>query len=158
MTPLDMLRDHPFLADVPEPWLTRLTGYARPVVWHPGHRLFQAGQPAERFWLVRGGEVALDFSVPGRGDVGIEAIGPGGVLGWSWLFPPYRWQFGAVAVRRSTAVEFTAVGVRRLMESDDAFGRQLTARFMSVVVDRLQAARVRLLDLYGYPAALPPTG
>ena len=90
--------------------------------------------------------------------MGIETIGAGGVLGWSWLFPPYRWQFGAVAVQRSTAVEFTAEGVRRLMESDDRLGRQLTARFMSVVVDRLQASRVRLLDLYGYPAALPPTG
>ncbi len=62
-------------------------------------------------------------------------------------------------MRRSTAVEFTADGVRRLMESDDAFGRQLTTRFMSVVVDRLHAARGRLLDLYGYsPVALPPTG
>ncbi len=150
MTPLEMLRVHPFLAGLPQEWLPRLTGYARPVVWHPGHRLFVAGQPAQRFWLVRVGEVELDFPVPGRGNVGIEAIGAGGVLGWSWLFPPYRWQFGAVAVQRSTTVEFDAAGVRRLMESDDALGRQLTARFMSVVVDRLQASRVRLLDLYGY--------
>ncbi|MFE9657997.1 cyclic nucleotide-binding domain-containing protein [Micromonospora sp. NPDC006431] len=128
------------------------------MVWHPGHRLFRAGQPAERFWLVRGGEVALDFPVPGRGDVGIETIGAGGVVGWSWLFPPYRWQFGAVAVRRSLAVEFQAAGVRRLMESDDALGRQLTTCFMSVVVDRLQASRVCLLELYGYQTTLPPTG
>ncbi|WKU05301.1 cyclic nucleotide-binding domain-containing protein [Micromonospora sp. HUAS LYJ1] len=153
MTPLEMLTEHPFLAGLPPQWLPRLTGYARPVVWHPGHRLFRAGQPAERFWLVRGGEVALDFPVPARGDVGIESIGPGGVLGWSWLFPPYRWQFGAVAVRRTPTVEFTAEGVRRLMESDDALGRQLTTRFMSVVVDRLQASRGRLLDLYGYPTS-----
>src|SRR4029453_10809983 len=104
-----------------------------------GPGLCRAGQPAERFWLVRSGEVALDFPVPGRGDVGIETIGPGGVLGWSWLFPPYRWPVGGVAVQRSTAVEFTAEGVRRLMEADDALGRQLTTRFMSVVVDRLQA-------------------
>ncbi|MEU9509674.1 cyclic nucleotide-binding domain-containing protein [Micromonospora sp. NPDC048170] len=158
MTTLDVLRAHPFLAGLPEPWLPRLAGHARPVVWHPGHRLFRAGRPAERFWLVRTGRVALDFEVPGRGDVEIETIGPGGVLGWSWLFPPYRWQFGAVAVQRSTAVEFTAEGVRRLMESDDALGRQLTTRFMSVVVDRLHAARGRLLDLYGYPVNAPPTG
>ncbi|MFC3501967.1 cyclic nucleotide-binding domain-containing protein [Micromonospora krabiensis] len=158
MTTLDVLRAHPFLAGLPEAWLPPLASYARPVVWHPGHRLFRAEQPAERFWLVRGGQVTLDFAVPGRGDVEIETIGAGGVLGWSWLFPPYRWQFGAVAGQRSTAIEFTAAGVRRLMESDDALGRQLTSRFMSVVVDRLHAARCRLLDLYGYPTALPPTG
>ncbi|MEV4543769.1 Crp/Fnr family transcriptional regulator [Micromonospora echinaurantiaca] len=158
MTTLDVLRAHPFLAGLPEPWLPRLAGYARPVVWHPGHRLFRAGQPAQRCWLVRDGQVALDFAVPGRGDVEIEVIGPGGVLGWSWLFPPYRWQFGAVAVRRSTAVEFNAAGLRWLMESDDALGRQLTTRLMSVVVDRLHAARGRLMELYGYPTPEPTAG
>lgn len=151
MTPLDVLREHPFLTGLPPECLPRLTGYARPVVWHPGHRVFRAGQPAERFWLLSGGEVALDFPVPGRGDIGIETIGTGGVLGWSWIFPPYRWQFGAVAVRRTTTVEFSAEGVRRLIESDDALGRQLTLRLMAVVVDRLQASRGRLLELYGYP-------
>lgn len=70
------------------------------------------------------------------------------------MFPPYRWQFGAVAVRRTTTVEFTAEGVRRLMEADDALGRQLTTRFMNVVVDRLQASRGRLRDLYGYPTSV----
>ncbi|TNH29268.1 cyclic nucleotide-binding domain-containing protein [Micromonospora orduensis] len=153
MTALDVLREHPFLAGLPPEWLPRLAGYARPVVWHPGHRLFRAGQPAERFWLISGGEVALDFPVPGRGDVGIETIGAGGVLGWSWIFPPYRWQFGAVAVRRTTTIELTAEGVRRLIDSDDALGRQLTLRLMAVVVDRLQASRGRLRELYGYPAA-----
>ncbi|SCE67975.1 Cyclic nucleotide-binding domain-containing protein [Micromonospora coriariae] len=152
MTALDLLREHPFLAGLPREWLPRLTGYARPVVWHPGHRVFRAGQPAERFWLISGGEVALDFPVPGRGDVGIETIGAGGVLGWSWIFPPYRWQFGAVAVRRTTTLEFAAEGVRRLIESDDALARQITLRFMAVVVDRLQASRGRLLELYGYPS------
>ncbi len=158
MTTLDVLRAHPFLAGMPESSLARLAAYARPVVWHPGQRLFRAGRPAERFWLVRGGEVLLDVAVPGRGDVGIESIGAGGVLGWSWLYPPYRWQFGAVAVQRSTAVEFTAAAVRRLIDSDDGLGKELTTRFMAVVVDRLQAARSRLLDLYGYPSELPSAG
>lgn len=42
-----------------------------------------------------------DFHVPGRGDVGIETIAAGSVPGWSWLFPPYQWQFGAVVVERT---------------------------------------------------------
>ncbi|WP_433732447.1 hypothetical protein ACQP2Y_23335 [Actinoplanes sp. CA-051413] len=35
--------------------------------------------------------VALDFHVPGRGDIVIERVGAGGVVGWSWLLPPYPW-------------------------------------------------------------------
>ncbi|RAO61631.1 hypothetical protein LUPAC06_00834 [Micromonospora saelicesensis] len=113
----------------------------------PGTNGPRAANPGGVGW----DQVALDFPVPGRGDIGIETIGAGGMLGWSWIFPPYRWQFGAVAVRRTATVEFSAEGVRRLIESDDALGRQLTLRLMAVVVDRLQASRGRLLELYGHP-------
>jgi CRP-like cAMP-binding protein len=81
----------------------------------------------------------------------IEKLGADTVLGWSWLFPPYRWQFGALAVEQTEAIEFDADGVRRLVAEDAELGRELTTRFMGVVVDRLQASRARLLDLYGYP-------
>lgn len=147
-TTLDLLAEHPFLAGLPRPWLERLSFQAHPAVRHLGHRLFHENHPAERFWLVRTGRVALDIHVPGRGDVAIEAIGPGSVVGWSWLFPPYRWHFGAVAAEQTAVIEFNAAGVRRLMDDDPQLGYELTTRFMSVVVDRLQATRVRLLDIY----------
>jgi CRP-like cAMP-binding protein len=90
--------------------------------------------------------------LPGRGDVVVETLGPGAVLGWSWLFEPYRWHFGAVAVEETLTVEMDGAGVRRLCEQDPALGYELTRRFMAVVVHRLQANRMRLLDLYGGPA------
>lgn len=148
---IDLLESHPFLADLPRPWLERLSYQARPGVRHSGQRIFQQGSAADRFWLLRSGQVALDFHVPGRGDVGIETIAAGSVLGWSWLFPPYRWEFGAVAVDRTLTIEFDAAGTRRLIAEDDALGRELTTRFMRVVVDRLHAARTRLMELYAYP-------
>jgi len=151
-TMLDLLAEHPFLDGLPQPWLERLSFQAHPAVRHPQHRLFHENHQADRFWLLRSGRVALDFHVAGRGDVVIETIGAGSVVGWSWLFPPYRWHFGAVAAEQTLVIEFDAKGVRRLMNDDHGLGHELTKRFMSVVVDRLQATRVRLLDLYGYPA------
>ncbi|HEX7743724.1 MAG TPA: cyclic nucleotide-binding domain-containing protein [Micromonosporaceae bacterium] len=153
MTTLDLLAEQSFLAGMPRQWLERLSFQAHPVVRSPRRRLFQENGPARHFWLLRSGQVALDIHVPGHGDVVVETLGPGSVLGWSWLFPPYRWHFGAVTVDQTLAVEFDAPGVRRLIADDGDFGRELTTRFMAVVVDRLQATRVRLLDAYGYPAA-----
>ena len=147
---LDLLTGQPFLADMPRPWLARLALHGHPAVRAGGNRLFHAGGAADRFWLLRSGSVAVDLHVPGRGDVVIEMIGPGGVVGWSWLFPPYRWHFGAVAAERTAVVEFEAAGVRAMMGDEPAFGYDLTTRFMRIVVDRLQAARIRLVDLYGY--------
>jgi CRP/FNR family cyclic AMP-dependent transcriptional regulator len=145
-TTLDLLTEHRFLDGLPRPWLQRLSGQAHRAVWHSGHRLFSENRPADRFWLLREGAVALDTSVPGGGVVTIDTVGAGDILGWSWLFPPYRWHFGAVAVEHTLAIEFNAAGVRRLAEEDHALGHELTSRLMKVVVDRLQATRIRLLN------------
>ncbi|MDG4786697.1 cyclic nucleotide-binding domain-containing protein [Micromonospora sp. WMMD1102] len=146
-----LLAEQPFLAGLAPGWLDRLTAYAHPVYRNRGYRLFAAGRSATRFWLLRSGQVALDLPTHGRGDVVIETVGGGEVLGWSWLFAPHRWQFGAMAVEPVRAVEFDASGVRHLMADDPTLGYELNRRFMAVMLDRLQATRTRLLDLYGYP-------
>src|SRR3954452_7642124 len=102
MAPLsvfDQLVLHPLARDLPLGRLRRLAVHGRPVLRHTGYRLFREDGPADRFWLLRSGVVALDFSVPGRGDVVIERVGADGVVGWSWLIPPYRWTLGAVVAQ-----------------------------------------------------------
>ena len=43
------------------------------------------------------GAVSLEFTAPGRGPLVIETLHRGDVVGWSWLFEPYRWEFDARA-------------------------------------------------------------
>jgi CRP-like cAMP-binding protein len=156
MTALDLIHGHPFLDDLEPRWLDRLALLARRANYHQGYRLFSEGGKADHFWLVRDGLIALDIHAAGRGNVTIETIGAGTVLGWSWQFPPYRWHFGAVAAEHTLTVRFDADGVRRLCAEEPALGYELSQRFMSVVVERLQATRLRLLDLYGIPGGPPP--
>jgi CRP-like cAMP-binding protein len=154
MAPLsvfDQLVLHPFFGDLPAGPLRRLAVHGRPMMRHTGHRLFREEGPADRFWLLRSGVVALDFHVPGRGDVVIERVGAGNVVGWSWLLPPYRWTLGAIVAEDCHAIEFDAVRVRSLISEDPDLGRELTARFLAVMGSRLQAARHRLVELYAYP-------
>ena len=86
--------------------------------------------------------------VPGRGDQIVETLGASTVLGWSWLNPPYRWHFGAVARLATTAIAFDASSVRRRCDADPAFGYAALRSFTPVIIERLQATRLRLLDLY----------
>jgi CRP/FNR family transcriptional regulator, cyclic AMP receptor protein len=157
LTVFDQIAMHPFLGDLPTGWLQRLAPHAHMVLRHHGTRLFCEEEPATSFWLVRSGAVALDFHVPGRGDIVIERIGAGGVVGWSWLVAPYRWSLGAVVADECRALEFHAAGVRAAIAEDPDLGRELTARFLCVMGDRLQAARRRLAELYAYPADLSGT-
>jgi CRP/FNR family cyclic AMP-dependent transcriptional regulator len=99
--------------------------------------------------------VALEVHDPRRGSIVLETIGPGHVVGWSWLFPPYRWQWDARATEPVGAVAIDGACLRSKAEADPAFGYELMKRLGAVILDRLQAARIRLLDMYGGGA---PTG
>jgi CRP-like cAMP-binding protein len=150
--PAPVLADHEFFRGMPAGHLDRLADVARSDDLPAGHRLFDEGGPADRFWLIWSGRVVLDLHVPGRGDLIIESLGPGAVLGWSWLFPPYEWRFGAVATEPVRAIVFDAAAVRIRCADDPVLGYELTRRFAAVMLDRLQNTRMRLLDLYGAPA------
>ncbi|WP_067474764.1 cyclic nucleotide-binding domain-containing protein [Actinomadura hibisca] len=121
--------------------LTRLASAARRVEWAEGHRIFGKGEPAERFWLIGSGEVSLDLRVPGRGDLVVETLGPGTVLGWSWMVPPHRWRYRALVSQPGGALEFDGRLVRTLCAADPSFGYRLTTRLMSVLLDRMENAR-----------------
>ncbi|HTJ36107.1 MAG TPA: cyclic nucleotide-binding domain-containing protein [Dactylosporangium sp.] len=152
ITTYDLMVAHPFLAGLPAEHVERLSRWARRAPFRAGTRIFEENGRAQRFYLVRDGSVDLRTKVPGHGEVVVETIGPGSVLGWSWLFPPYRWHFSAVTTDPVLSIALDGAGVRRLCADDPELGYELTTRFMAVVVERMQATRLRLLDLYQAPA------
>lgn len=145
---------HPFFAALTDGQRGALAGDGAAVTLAVGERLFDEGGIADRFWLIEDGSVALDMRVPGRGDQIVETLGSGTVLGWSWLNPPYRWHFGAVARLATTAIQFDAPAVRRRCDADPAFGYAALRAFTPVITERLQTTRLRLLDLYATPSQL----
>ncbi|ALV37614.1 Crp/Fnr family transcriptional regulator [Streptomyces sp. NPDC101209] len=127
----------------------RLLRIGREAEFPQGARLFEEGGHADRFWIVRSGTVALDMHVPGRRPPVIETIGTGDLVGWSWLYEPFVWQLGAGAVTALRAYEFDAVAVRLMCLNDAEFGRAVEHWVGRVLAHRLNAARARLVDLYG---------
>ncbi|GGN84702.1 hypothetical protein GCM10010112_64260 [Actinoplanes lobatus] len=142
----------PFFSALTTEQFTVLSADGRPVTYRPGERIFTEGGVADRFWLIETGRVALDMHVPGRGDQIIETLAAGTLLGWSWLYPPYRWQFGALAHEATDGLAFDASSVRRRCAADPTFGYAILRCFTPVIIERLQATRLRLLDLYASPA------
>jgi CRP-like cAMP-binding protein len=146
---------HPFFAELTPEHLDTLAADGTPATYALGERIFAEGGAADRFWLVETGSVALDMRVPGRGDQIVETLVAPTVLGWSWLAPPYRWHFGALAREATAAIAFDAASVRRRCEADPVFGYAILRCFTPVITARLQATRLRVLDLYASPAQAP---
>lgn len=140
------LAGHRFFRGMPAPHLDFLAGVTSLATVPAGHRLFEAGEVAHRFWLIRAGQVMVDMRAPGAGRVVIETLGRGEMLGVSWFIPPFQWQFGAVAGQPAELFEADAAAVRGRCETDPGFGYEFTRRMIVVVARRLQATRIRLLD------------
>jgi CRP/FNR family transcriptional regulator, cyclic AMP receptor protein len=141
----------PVFAGLPADHAAQLAGCAQTIGWKEGETLFREGDDADKFFVVRRGRVALELFVPNGGALTIETIEPGEVVGWSWLFPPYRWHFDGRAVGPVRAVAVDGACLRRKCDDDSALGYELMRRFSQVMLERLQATRLRLADVYGSP-------
>ena len=133
---------------LPAEYRGKLMSMAHDVRYPPDTRLFDEGGRADHFWIIESGTVALDMRVPGRRAAVIDTLGAGELLGWSWLYEPHRWRFGARTVGPVRAHEFDAEAVRQMGRTDPEMESAIALWVGGVVVRRLNAARTRLLDLY----------
>lgn len=136
-------------AALPSPGRERLQNLAQEVAFPAGTRIFEEGGRADRFWVIHTGSVVLDTPVPGRPPAPVATLGPGDLLGCTWLFPPYTWHLGAEAQSDVRAEQFDATVVRALSRADLEFGEALARRVAEIIAHRMQSARIHLLDLYG---------
>jgi CRP/FNR family transcriptional regulator, cyclic AMP receptor protein len=143
------VREHPFFAGLDEGFLGLVCGCARNVVFQAGDYLFHEGAPADQFYLLRHGRVGLEITVPGRSAVTFQTLVAGEIVGVSWLFPPYRWTYDARALELTRAIALDAACLRGKCEQDHDLGYDRMKRFVPVVVERLHATRMQILDVYG---------
>ena len=144
-----VLRDVPVFAGLAPEQLSLIAGCGSNVRFAEGEVLFREGDPADAFYVVRHGSVALETFVPARGAITIETLEAGEVVGWSWLFAPYRWHFDARALSLVRATAFDGACLRGKCADDPRLGYELMSRFAQVLIERLQWTRLRLLDVYG---------
>jgi CRP-like cAMP-binding protein len=142
-TLIEKIAAHPFMREIPAKHIEVLAHCAMEVSFHAGELIFRQGDPANRFYLLQSGKVQLEAS-NGRSVI-VQTIGGGDVLGWSWLFPPYRWQFDARAIEPCSAIFLYGSRLREICEENTDLGYDLLKTTSRVLIERLQAARRELL-------------
>ena len=144
-----LLAETPLFAGAAGSVLAPIAGCGRNVALAADQYVFREGAPADEFYLIRRGRVALEQHDPRRKTLVVETLGPGDLLGAAWLVPPHRFEFDARAVEPTGCVAFDARCIRERCDADPILGYALMRRFVPLLVERLQAARRQALDLYG---------
>jgi len=144
-----MLAEHPFFQGLAPHHLRMIAHRAAEDTFREQGYIFSEGEKAGKFYAIYKGKVVLEAFAAQRGPITIETLEGGEVLGWSWLFPPYRWRYSARVVEPAQVIVMDGVYLRDQAEDDHEFGYELEKRLAQVVVQRLQATRLRLLDVYG---------
>ena len=143
-----LLAEHPFFDGMDDAYRKTLAGCARNELFKPGEMIAQEGKPAERFYFIRSGAVALEFHVPGQDGLVIETLHDGEVFGWSWMVEPYEWSYDIRTVELTRVISLDGACLRKKLKKDHSLGFELYSRFMPVMAKRLQSARQQLTDMY----------
>ena len=142
-----MLSELPFFRDFTVDALTLISAFAMHVRLEGGVEIFSEGEPADRFYVIRSGRISIETPGPDGQRLPLQVLGPGDVAGWSWLLPPHVWQFNARTLEPVDAVCFSGSRLRQAFESDPALGYLLVRAMAQALVQRLDAARLRILEL-----------
>lgn len=143
-----IIAQHPFFAGLDPGYLRLFVGCASNRRFKAGGYILKEGCEANEFYLIRSGKVALEIFPPQRQPIVVETLGDGEILGWSWLLPPYVWKFHARAVEDTAAIALDGKCLRTKCEENHDLGYELLKRFAEIIVQRLEATRFQLLDVY----------
>ena len=114
-----------------------------------GEWIVRDGEPATAFFLVFHGKVALEVATAEKPHLTIQTVGPGEVLGWSWLVPPYLWRLDARALKPTQTLTIDAVAFRKSLGAHPTQGYQFLERLLPIVAQRLENTQIQLLDIHG---------
>lgn len=145
----DILAAHPIFEGLDPEVTTMLAGCAKHMRFEAGEFLLQEGEPADWLHLLQHGKVALQAHGP-HAVLTLQTLGQGDLVGVSWLAAPYRWTYDAKALDTTVTLALDAKCLRDKCDADRNLGYEMMQRFMPVLVERLQATRMQLLDLYDH--------
>lgn len=143
-----IVREQPFFQGMEDRHIELIARCAKNAHFASGEFIFRAGEAADHFFLIRKGQVAVQFAIPNSGSRTVRTVGDGEVVGWSWLFAPFRWHFDARVQQETIALAFDGKCLRIKCEEDHDLGYAVYTRFTHLMTDSLQGTLLQLLDVY----------
>lgn len=147
-----LLAQHPFFSDCSQDEIQLISSCAKARNFSTDEYLAKAQEDATGFYLITSGTVAICTHMANQPNKIIQTIQPADIFGWSWLFPPYKWMFDAIAIQPAETITLDGQCVREKLQTHPDLGYKLMQRFSQMIISRLNATRLQLLDVYAKAA------
>ena len=128
-------------------YIDKLAALATEVNFERDQIVFREGEAHNKFYIILSGKVALEIRAPSR-VFRVQTIQEGDEFGWSSLMVQGRRHFQARALQAVRALAFDGDELQEACGQDPALGVAVLSRVLRVVSGRLEATRLRLLDIY----------
>ncbi len=135
---------HPFFEGLDEWYLEQLARYGTFAEYASNEFLIRECGEADQFFLILEGKVAVGFESDGGNFSAVQELTEKDILGWSWLIPPHRWHFDAMAKTEVKVIVFDAKYLRTKCEEDPKLGYEMLKRLTHFITQRLLATRLQL--------------
>ena len=136
-----LIATHPLWHDMQPKHLLALEHCAHLIAYERGDWIGRVGESAEFFYLITGGCAELSLPINEADSVPIMRLNKQAMIGWSWLYVPFEWQYDVQAVTTLDAIAFNVECVRAMLEADHELGFQLMKRFGTVIQERQRQIR-----------------
>ena len=140
------LASFPFFAGLESEHLRFLARHANRRRFAAEHVLHRQGDAASSFYVVCKGCISIEVPAIQGPTLLLQHLGPGQMVGWSWLSPPFRWSFLIRAAEPIEVLEFDGKAVLARCEEDPKFGYETLKRVSALMSERLAHARQRMID------------
>lgn len=146
----DLLNENPFFDGMKQSHIEFIAGCGKLVRFNDGEFIQRENDKCSRFYIIRHGDVAIESFLPGTGPIISRTVRDGGILGYAWLYPPYRAEFDIRAMNAVSAIEMDGLCLRKKIDGDPELGCELMKRFTQIISEQLQSTLRQLLDIYAH--------
>ena len=141
------LRKILMLRNLEEQMLNKLAEITQLLKCNEGEILYEKGENAERFYMLKIGKVLLEVEINGTTVFAVSSIKPGYSFGWSALLPDETYPYSAVCSEFSEVMVISREALMNLLNQDCAMGFVFMHNMVKILKERLDRRTRQILKI-----------
>ena len=116
--------------------LKKLVPITETLLFDKNEKIFQQGEEADRFFLLKKGKVLLELRITDNITVSMSGVKPGFSFGWSSMLEESLYTTDAICAEPCEVFSFRESKIKKIMEEDHSLGYIFNQRLLVVLKKR----------------------